>query len=194
MMGNIIYLVAANSHQKNNQSWAISMTYYFWAYRVLSSWILLILISVFSTTNFSSPGLNSYHTRHAETIENHTSFGIFVYCWIATPLWQWCGAVIIFDYKNLGSVARDVSQLVADGKWPQVLELIKFGATFDAQNMLESIYNQYDDTNQTLFEQILVICLETIKQNNDSVKVTKHSRRHLQQNFPVIFSQILSSP
>eukprot|EP01083_Nonionella_stella_P057275 150408_1 len=42
IMGNLIYLMAANSQNKG-RTWAVPMTKVFWAYRVLSGWVLLIV-------------------------------------------------------------------------------------------------------------------------------------------------------
>eukprot|EP01083_Nonionella_stella_P117094 348514_1 len=141
IMGNIIYLVAANSNKKS-EDWAMLMTRIFWSYRVLSSYVYLILVTVFAMTRFDAPKINDYQTRHDQTINDRVGFAIYIYCWIATPIWQWIGAVIVFDYNNIGSVGRDVDQLMADGKLLDVLELISFGANFNAQTLDKIISNE----------------------------------------------------
>eukprot|EP01084_Bolivina_argentea_P128795 227582_1 len=142
MMGNVMYLVAANSSRKN-ESWAMSMTYIFWSYRVISSYILLIMVTIFANINFEAPKIEDYENRHQQTIENVTGFCLFIFCWIATPIWQWVGAIIVFDLENLSSVGRDIEQLSEQNNWQDVLELIKFGATFSSENTLKRLCNCY---------------------------------------------------
>eukprot|EP01084_Bolivina_argentea_P307598 531697_1 len=146
IMGNIIYLMAANSNKKSKE-WAITMTKIFWAYRVFSAYILLIICSIFATTNFDGPHIQNYPQRHKQTIESQTGLALFIFCWIATPIWQCVGAVAIFDHGNLASVGRDVAQLIADKKYLDVLELIKFGADFEAEDTLRVLMMQIKAVN-----------------------------------------------
>eukprot|EP01083_Nonionella_stella_P126418 382625_1 len=172
-MGNIIYLVAANSNKKS-EAWAMSMTRIFWSYRVLSSYLYLILVTVFAMTKFDAPKIEDYHIRNNQTIVEKGGFAIFLYCWIVTPLWQWIGAVIVFDYGNLSSVGRDVDQLMSDGKFLDVLELISFGANFNAEATLGEVISQKSELSQdnkagshasySLHDRIADICLIQLKQ------------------------------
>eukprot|EP01083_Nonionella_stella_P077316 211068_1 len=81
----------------------------------------------------------AFDTRYKQTFGHPAGLVLFIYSWAATPLWQWIGAVVIFDYKNLASVGRDVDTLVEDGKWNQVLELVSFGAAFNPAKILQKI-------------------------------------------------------
>ena len=145
MMGNLIYLMVANSNRKSEQ-WAITMTKIFWAYRAISSWILLIIVTIFATTEFHADYIDDYDERYGQTIGNDTGLGLFMFCWIATPIWQWVGSIIIFHYRNLASVGRDIVQLAKDEKWLQVLELVKFGSEYSAEDTLIAINNTGSDT------------------------------------------------
>ena len=94
----MIYLMAANSNKKSEE-WAITMTKAFWAYRVISAYVLLIVSTIFAMVRLNNPPLvNPYDERNDQTIQNAAGFGLFLFCWIATPIWQWIGAIIIFDY------------------------------------------------------------------------------------------------
>eukprot|EP01083_Nonionella_stella_P275232 934663_1 len=166
VMGNIIYLVAAYSNKKSEQ-WAISMTRLYWSYRVLSSYLYLMLVTVFAMGKFDEPKINDHRTRHAQTIENKVGLAIFVYCWIVTPIWQWIGAVIVFDYGNISSVGRDLDQLLEDGKLLDVLELISFGAKFNATTLTEVIHilkKPNSSYNHTVCDQIVDMCLVQLQQ------------------------------
>ena len=123
MMGNIVYLRAANSNTAD-KTCAQKATYLFWIYRVLSAYILLILSTIFATTRFDATHIMDYQSRNYQTLRNTEGFAIFLYCWIATPLWHWVGAIIVFDYKNLKTISRDIEHLAADGKWLDVWELV----------------------------------------------------------------------
>eukprot|EP01084_Bolivina_argentea_P064995 118489_1 len=142
IMGNVIYLMAANS-KKKGYKWAVPMAYLFWAYRLLSSWVLLITVTVYAASNvqYGSELLNNEAgtTRREQTLGNIAGLMLFIYTWIAIPIWQWVGAVVIFDYKNLASVGRDIETLLDDDKWDQVLELVSFGARFDAAKIYQTI-------------------------------------------------------
>eukprot|EP01083_Nonionella_stella_P268368 907200_1 len=145
IMGNLIYLMAANSKRKGYK-WAIPMAKIFWVWRVLSAHALLITITAYAATD-SQYGMDALdneagETRYQQTFVHPAGLLLFVYSWIATPLWQWVGAIVIFDFKNLASVGRDVDTLVEDGKWDQVLELVSFGAEFDAGKVLQKIQRQ----------------------------------------------------
>eukprot|EP01084_Bolivina_argentea_P128794 227580_1 len=142
MMGNIMYLVAANSTKKN-ESWAMSMTYIFWWYRIISSYILLIMATIFANVNFEATKIEDYENRHGQVIENVAGFCLFIFCWVATPIWQWVGAIIVFDFQNLSSVGRDIEQLSQQHNWQDVWELIKFGAIFSSENTLKRLCNCY---------------------------------------------------
>eukprot|EP01083_Nonionella_stella_P172767 593932_1 len=175
IMGNVIYLVAANSNKKS-EAWAMLMTRIFWSYRVLSSYLYLILVTVFAMTKFDAPKIEDYQTRHRQTIKDKVGFALFLYCWIVTPLWQWIGAVIVFDYGNLSSVGRDVDQLMSDGKLLDVLELISFGANFNAGATLSEVISQKQTKKKTtkpshtrvihstIVDRIADICLIQLKQ------------------------------
>eukprot|EP01084_Bolivina_argentea_P307602 531708_1 len=167
IMGNIIYLVAANSNKKSEE-WAVNMTRIFWAYRVISAWALLTVITVFAMTEFDALKIPDYATRNEQTIQSPTGLMLFIFCWISTPIWQWVGAVIIFDYKNLASVARDVAQLAHDQKWTDVLELISFGARFEAEQTLINILNESDVDNT--MESISKICVKEINKEENGIK------------------------
>eukprot|EP01083_Nonionella_stella_P076822 209513_1 len=115
----------------------------FWAWRVLSAYVLLITVTIYAATDseFGRDALDNEagETRYDQTFKHPTGLLIFIYSWLATPLWQWVGAIVIFDYKNLGSVGRDVDTLVEDNKWNQVLELVSFGAAFNHVKVLQKI-------------------------------------------------------
>ena len=163
----MIYLMAANSNKKSEE-WAITMTKAFWGYRVISAYVLLTISTVFAMVKLNDPALvNPYEERNQQTIQNATGFGLFLFCWIATPIWQWIGAIIIFDYGNLASVGRDVAQLVEDNKYLDVLELIKFGANFEAENTLRSVSseNKVDNIKGRIFDSIAEICIDRMKEN-----------------------------
>eukprot|EP01083_Nonionella_stella_P170556 580666_1 len=144
IMGNLIYLMAANSKRKGYR-WAVPMAWIFWGWRVLSGWALLISITVFAASDVDHAALLNNEdnaTRYEQTFKNTAGLVLFVYCWVATPLWQWIGAVVIFDFKNLASVGRDVETLLEDGKWDEVLELVSFGAQFNPAFVLQKIERQ----------------------------------------------------
>eukprot|EP01083_Nonionella_stella_P108113 314045_1 len=142
IMGNLIYLMAANSKRKEYK-WAVPMAKIFWVWRVLSAYALLITVTVYAVTDseFGMDALDNEAaaTRYYQTFIHPAGLLLFVYSWTATPLWQWVGAIVIFDYKNLASVGRDVDTLIEDGKWNQVLELVSFGAAFNPVKVLQKI-------------------------------------------------------
>eukprot|EP01084_Bolivina_argentea_P281979 482566_1 len=170
MMGNIIYLMAANSNA-TSKKWAFQMTYKFWIYRVISSYIFLIICTIFAMTDFDAPMIENYSTRHHQTLQNDICLALFIYCWIATPIWQLSGAIIVFDHGNIMSIGRDIDQLIVDGQLNEALELISFGAHFDAEKILKWLCRQRsvngkfrnrNSSNRALFEQIFLICLEKL--------------------------------
>eukprot|EP01083_Nonionella_stella_P030484 83543_1 len=91
----------------------------FWVWRVLSAYVLLITVTIYAATDseFGKDALDNEagETRYKQTFIHPAGLLLFIYSWAATPLWQWIGAVVIFDYKNLASVGRDVDTLVEDG-------------------------------------------------------------------------------
>eukprot|EP01084_Bolivina_argentea_P307597 531696_1 len=180
MMGNIIYLMAASSNNKS-KNWAIKMTRIFWVYRVISCWLLLIIVTIFALTQFKTDGdkVPDYNDRYSQTFENSTGFCLWIFCWIATPIWQWWGGVAIFDFGNLASVGRDVEQLVEDNKWLDVLELIKFGASFGTNAAAKALIGIYEAENNQYVSQcetISTICLQEIMKKKDNVlKVWKRA-------------------
>eukprot|EP01083_Nonionella_stella_P198858 729762_1 len=117
IMGNLIYLMAANSKRKGYK-WAVPMAKIFWLWRVLSAYALLITVTMYAATDieFGMQALDNeaFDTRYKQTFGHPAGLVLFIYSWAATPLWQWIGAVVIFDYKNLASVGRDVDTLVED--------------------------------------------------------------------------------
>ena len=193
MMGNIIYLMAANSNKKSEQ-WAVTMTKTFWAYRVISSWILLITISIFATTDFDGPEIQPYAMRHHQTIET-SGIALFLFCWLATPIWQWVGAVAVFDYKNLASLGRDVVQLIHDGKLLDVLELIRFGANdYDPEDALIALcdskhVNFDDDAHKSLFDALLHLFVNNVTDKKEPI--FKLFFRACENNHPRLVSQLL---
>ena len=130
MIGNVIYLTSAIPI-KREKEWEQKMSIVFWIYRVISSWLLLIAVSVFLSIKFDARFIQSYEERVEQTINHSIGFFMFIFCWTATPIWQWVAAVLVFDYGNIGSVGRDMKQLIFDGNWKEVIELISFGAAFD---------------------------------------------------------------
>eukprot|EP01083_Nonionella_stella_P305489 1065879_1 len=141
---------------------------------VLSSHIIVYISRIgcfFAWVDFDGPKINDYQTRHEQTIDNPVGFALFRFCLIVTPIWQWVGAVIVFDYDNLESVARDVNQLMASNRFGDVLELISFGAKFKAQHVLNGV--MHDETKvyvrtqyggDPIAEKIAVICVDRLKQ------------------------------
>lgn len=127
LTGNFMFLMAANSSQRSHR-WAVKMTKVFWAYRVLSSWILLVSITVYASK-----------TENELTYGNSAGTSLYIFTWIAEPTWQWIGGVIAFDLKNFNSVGRDLETLLENGKMEAVLELISFGATFDVNKMVQKL-------------------------------------------------------
>lgn len=167
IMGNVIYLMAANSKRKSHK-WAVPMAHLFWAYRVLISWILLITVTIYASAdvNTGSDVLNNedVETRYEQTYKNPAGLSLFIYTWITQIIWQWIGAVVVFDYKNLASVGRDIETLLDDGKWAEALELISFGAKFNAANVLQTIEKEFLPKG-TPQEQLAIICKERIDNN-----------------------------
>ena len=129
MLCNIIYLTASSSTQKSSQQlkWAISMGKLFWAYRILSSWLFLIIITITATIKFDAWKIDDYQTRHNLTFNQNIGLFFYIFTWIAQPIWQWVAAIVVFDYNNLHSVSRDVKQLCQQNQWKDVIELIQFG-------------------------------------------------------------------
>eukprot|EP01083_Nonionella_stella_P016456 45937_1 len=160
MMGNIIYLMAANANTtsklwKDNREIPVIVTYIFWGFRVFSTWVLLFTLTIFAAEPIDAPYLADPRDRYRQTFEDSVGLALFIYAWVATPLWQWIGAVVIFDYKNLGSVGRDIDTLMADKKWSEVLDLITFGARFNAAYVLAviSLDNDIEDDLRTKLEE-----------------------------------------
>eukprot|EP01083_Nonionella_stella_P125152 378422_1 len=141
ILANLIYLMVASTKGKRYR-WAKPMLWSFWIWRVFSGWALLITITVYAAVDveYGADVLNNEagETRFDQTFKN-AGLALFIYAWVATPVWQWVGAIVIFDYGNLASVGRDVDTLLDDGKYDQVLELISFGASFDAFAVLQKI-------------------------------------------------------
>eukprot|EP01084_Bolivina_argentea_P022228 41316_1 len=159
LMGNVIYLMAANSTKKS-EYWAVTMTKVFWAYRVISAYLLLVICTIFAIETKTDPHyVPDYETRNEQTIVNSTGRALFIFCWVSTPIWQWIGAIAIFDFGNLASVGRDVAQLVINEQFLDVLELIKFGADFDEEQTLKSILS-HNEKHVDIEE----ICLNRIKE------------------------------
>jgi len=147
----------------------MKFTHYFWWYRVLSAYILLLVSTIFATdSSIEADHVQSYEERHEETMENNVGFGLLLFAWIATPVWHYIGAMIVFDYGNLESISRDVHQLAEDNKWLDVWELIKFGAEFRAHTVL--LYLLKADKTELEksgvdSEEIESLCLETLKES-----------------------------
>ena len=64
---------------------------FFLIYRFLSSYIYLIIVTVFSNVKFDESYIPSYHQRNKETAESQFGLGLLIYCWIAHFIWPCAG-------------------------------------------------------------------------------------------------------
>lgn len=95
-------------------------------YRLLSSVILLIVVTVFATVDFSGWKVPDFEERHDDAL-GALGFFMLVYCWIATFLWP-CMFVWWQEkgYSNRDPT-RDMARLIESESWKEALELSVFG-------------------------------------------------------------------
>eukprot|EP01084_Bolivina_argentea_P117277 208295_1 len=115
----------------------------FWLYRILSFYLYIILITIFSSLNFNSSKVPNYQERHNITIQNSLGFAMLIYAWIAGCIWpyiffwleinvmQGSGIMRISwdDEDNLqgGFSTRDLIFYIETKQFNEARQLLKFG-------------------------------------------------------------------
>eukprot|EP01084_Bolivina_argentea_P047435 87409_1 len=96
-MGNIMYLAYSFGKDKEEQinwyddSWRARMVTLFWLYRVVTFYIYMIIITVFSCVSFEAEKVEEFQTRNNITIQTNLGLFMFIYGWVTGPLWHSIG-------------------------------------------------------------------------------------------------------
>ena len=133
-MGNIMY-ICASGFTREEWGWKALLMLIFWIYRMISCYLYLILITIFASVKFNTSGdiLAHYNDRYDQTFIDKAGLAAFIYCWIATPIWQ-C-ALCCLDFQQVcgmkGETVRIVDDLCAAKQYDDAMQLLCFGAEFD---------------------------------------------------------------
>ena len=132
-MGNMMYTVVAGE----GESFIL-----FWLYRVVSFYLLMTLVTIFSAVRFASPSVPNYADRNNDTFQR--DFGLFCYVWVwAAGIISQCMAVYVI-WKD-GDAAentkfgtnRDVFQYLRHRNFAEAHQLMEFGVKVDFNSMFD---------------------------------------------------------
>eukprot|EP01084_Bolivina_argentea_P314901 545479_1 len=95
-------------------------------YRVVSTWIYLILLTIFSSLKFEAAKIEEYETRNTITIKNEFGLFILIYTWITSFIWPYAFAVVVL-VVGTGTTGRTFGELLGAYLWDDIMELREFG-------------------------------------------------------------------
>eukprot|EP01084_Bolivina_argentea_P017570 32806_1 len=98
-------------------------------YKLCSSFIFLILITIFCTVPFEAWKVENYDVRHDVVVEPIKLF-MLIYSWIASAISVCCIGYIIKNGKSDQSSVRDCTSLLLSGEFTDLINLIEFGSPF----------------------------------------------------------------
>ena len=101
IIGNMMYFVMASELD------VLDPLVYFLRYRLLSSYIYLIMITLLSNENINVPNVPSHNQRYKETIDSQFGFGLLIYCWISHFIWPCVGTYIGLKFANRNIADRN---------------------------------------------------------------------------------------
>merc|ERR1719319_683543 len=96
-------------------------------YRVVSSFLYLILVTVFATVDFASPLVPAFEDRNAITVGEALGLSMLIYAWIASLVWPCVFLCFVFNELQQ-SPPRDLTYYVNQKNYAQALSLAEFGA------------------------------------------------------------------
>ena len=97
-MGNLMYIVLDSG--RYNNLWTPEWLYKFWRtfvfYRIISSFVYLLMVTLFAYVRFDVSKVDEYERRHKLTTSVYSvGFYMWIYCWIGLSLWP------LFEYLLL---------------------------------------------------------------------------------------------
>ena len=127
-MGNMMYIVVAGQEGY----WKL-----FWRYRVISFYLMMILITIFSAVRFSSPYVPNYADRNNDTFQR--DFGLFCYVWTWTAgIMSQCVAYFMLTDEliltNHGT-NRDILGYLSDENFAEAHQCVEFGVRLDSDSV-----------------------------------------------------------
>eukprot|EP01083_Nonionella_stella_P067726 179338_1 len=117
-------------------------------YRISSSLLLLILITVFIFVDYENNSfwnVPRWDERRRDSIDNTVGTVLFLYCWISTLIWP-LGMAMWYSAFFVESGSDDyIIQLIKAQRWVEILELLSFGTDIDEKLTLYYICEDQDD-------------------------------------------------
>ena len=149
-IGNMMYVVLAGD---------IDIAAYFWLYRAVSFYILMIVITVFASVDFSSASVPEYSDRLQSTFRQN--FGIICYClaWFGTIVSQCTFFRIVFLLNEIDDdkdTNRDILGYLVGNQLKEAQQLIEFGVKF----------HPIDKVNERRMVCLLFLCLRSSTKMN----------------------------
>ena len=136
-MGNIMYI----SFSFKNKGWVR----WFWVYKFVTFYILMIMVTIFATLNFDEPYVPHPSDREAITLKTKSGLGMLIYAWITSCIWPYVLFACVINAKMIeedvfnilstrrawegGSTSRDVIPYMYSQQCTEVAQLLKFGYT-----------------------------------------------------------------
>eukprot|EP01084_Bolivina_argentea_P314900 545478_1 len=125
-MGLIMYIAMAAG--SSNDETAFILWCVFGIYRIVSNWIYLILLTIFSSLKFEAAKIEEYETRNTITIKNEFGLFILIYTWITSFIWPYAAAFTINSIiDDIGATGRTFGELLGAYLWDDIMELREFG-------------------------------------------------------------------
>eukprot|EP01084_Bolivina_argentea_P137849 242784_1 len=147
-MGMIMYLTYTFS---DNDAIRYTMNC-FWFYRIMSFYIYMILITIFSSVHFESQLVDNYKIRNNNTIQNEFGLFMLIYGWISGPLWMLIGWNIFREWgilKENAATTRDLLVLAEGKNFIDVIELFECGVKVNNENKAILLMDRTFDELQT---------------------------------------------
>eukprot|EP01084_Bolivina_argentea_P098363 176774_1 len=150
-MGNLMYLIydkgTEDTFSIKKLDWQDGGYGSLWAgfivYRLVFSYIYLILVTCFANIRFESIKIDDYDNRHSNTMDSDSiGLYLFVYVWSAFFLWPCCGVVIGWvlgglksDNISNQSTGRSFNNLYCQQDYEGIIELCAFGKKLNKQDL-----------------------------------------------------------
>eukprot|EP01083_Nonionella_stella_P209436 759212_1 len=130
-------------------------------YRISSSLLLLILITVFIFVDYENNSfwnVPRWAERRRDSLDNTVGTVLFLYCWVSTLIWPLGMTMWYFAFfVESGSDTRDLNELIKAQRWIEVLELLEFGAEIDDFIDEKLIYYICEDRDDDDFAKITLL-------------------------------------
>ena len=147
-MGNLMYLTRDCYHYLDRPlaKFGTPLWKVFVFYRLISSYIYLILVTCFANIPFEATKVDDYQSRKSSTMKSDSvGFYMFFYCWIVHFIWP---CLMYFLLKNTTRddeldgqyTTRNIADLYYSGEYIAIFELIHFGKN----NFRENIWRWRD--------------------------------------------------